>query len=138
MLEAASGRRLQWRSAMQTGNFLAQVREGMRVYDRLHNEIGTVERVQMSDDNPATEEVEAVTPGNLDQRDDSLIDNIAEAFAPDELPEEVRERLLQRGFIRIDSSGLFAADRYVTPDQIMSVSGDALTLKVSRDELMRH
>jgi hypothetical protein len=122
---------------METGNFLAQVREGMRVYDRLHNEIGTVERVQMSDDNPATEEAEAVTPGNLRQREDSLIDNIAEAFAPDELPEEIRERLLQHGYIRIDSAGLFAADRYVTADKIMSVSGDALTLKVSKDELLQ-
>jgi hypothetical protein len=93
--------------------------------------------VQMSDDNPATEEVEAATPGNLRERDDSLIDNIAEVFAPDELPEEVRERLFQQGFVRIDSAGLFAADRYVTPDQIMSVSGDALTLNVSKDELLK-
>ena len=123
---------------MDTGNFLAQVHEGMKVYDRMHNEIGTVDYVQMSDDNPATEEVEAATPGNLRERDDSLIDNIAEAFKPDELPEEVRERLLQEGFIRIDSAGLFAADRYVAADQIMSVSGDELTLKVSKDELVKH
>ena len=123
---------------MDTGNFLAQVHEGMKVYDRMHNEIGTVDYVQMSDDNPATEEVEAATPGNLRERDDSLIDNIAEAFKPDELPEEVRKRLLQQGFIRIDSAGLFAADRYVAADQIMSVAGDELTLKVSKDELIKH
>ena len=123
---------------MDTGNFLAQVHEGMKVYDRMHNEIGTVDYVQMSDDNPATEEVEAATPGKLRERDDSLIDNIAEAFKPDELPEEVRERLLQQGFIRIDSAGLFAADRYVAADQIMSVAGDELTLKVSKDELIKH
>ena len=123
---------------MDTGNFLAQVHEGMKVYDRMHNEIGTVDYVKMSDDNPATEEVEAATPGKLRERDDSLIDNIAEAFSPDELPQEVRERLLQGGFIRIDSAGLFAADRYVAADQIMSVSGDELTLKVSKDELIKH
>ena len=123
---------------MDTGNFLAQVHEGMKVYDRMHNEIGTVDYVQMSDDNPATEAVEAATPGNLRERDDSLIDNIAEAFKPDELPEEVRKRLLQQGFIRIDSAGLFAADRYVAADQIMSVAGDELTLKVSKDELIKH
>jgi hypothetical protein len=122
---------------METANLLPKVREGMKVFDRLHHEIGTVERVQMSDDNPATEEVEAATPGNLRERDDSLIDNIAEVFAPDELPEEVRERLFQQGFVRIDSAGLFAADRYVTPDQIMSVSCDALTLNVSKDELLK-
>ena len=122
---------------MDTGNFLAKVHEGMKVFDRMHHEIGTVERVQMSDDNPATEAVEAATPGKLKERRDTLIDNLAEAFAPDELPEAVRKRLLQQGFVRIDSAGLFAADRYVTPDQIMSVSGDALTLKVSKDELVK-
>lgn len=122
---------------MDTGNFLARVHEGMKVFDRQHHEIGRVERVQMSDDNPATEEVEAATPGDLRQRGDSLLDNIADAFRSDDLPEEIRERLLQQGFVRIDAAGLFAADRYVTPDQIMSVSGDALTLKVSKDELLK-
>jgi hypothetical protein len=121
---------------MDTGNFLTQVHEGMKVYDRLHNEIGKVDRVQISDDNPATEEVEAATPG-LPRERDSLIDNIADVFAPDDLPEEIRERLLQQGFLRIDSAGLFAADRYVLPEQIMSITGDAVTLNVSKDELLK-
>lgn len=123
---------------MDTGNFLAQVHEGMKVYDRLNNEIGKVDRVQISDDNPATEEVEAATPGTLHERDRGLIDNIAAVFSPDELPEEIRERLLQQGFVRIDSAGLFAADRYVLPDQILSVTDDAVTLNVSREELLKH
>jgi hypothetical protein len=122
---------------MDTGNFLARVHEGMKVFDRMHHQIGTVEHVQMSDDNPSTAEAEAATPGKLTARRDALIDNLAEAFVTDELPEEVREKLLQQGFVRIDSAGLFAADRYVTPDQIMSISGDALTLKVSKDELVK-
>ena len=122
---------------MDTGNFLANVREGMKVFDRLQHEIGTVDRVQMSDDNPATPETEQVEAKPLDPRRDSLIDNVAEVFAPDDLPDEVRERLLQQGFLRIDSKGLFAADRYVLPDQILSVSGDAVTLNVSHDELMK-
>jgi hypothetical protein len=122
---------------MQTGNPLMQITKGMKVYDRLHNELGTVERVQMSDDDPSTVEVEAAEPAPIKQRDDTFIDNLAEVFAPDELPEEVRERLLQQGFIRIDSAGLFASDRYVMPDQIMSVSGDEVMLKVSKDELVK-
>jgi hypothetical protein len=32
---------------------------------------------------------------------------------------------------------LFAADRYVLPDQIAGVSGDRVRLKVSRDELIK-
>src|SRR5690606_9379383 len=119
---------------MQTGNILAQIHEGMKVYDRMENEIGTVDRVKMSDDNPATEEVEAVTADEPVRRRDTFLGALADVFSPDELPDVVRERLLQQGFIRIDATGLFAADRYVLPDQIMSVSGDGVTLKVSKDE----
>jgi hypothetical protein len=122
---------------MDSGNFLARVHEGMKVFDRQHHEIGKVERVQMSDDNPATLEVEAATPGNLRQRDDSLIDNIADVFAPDQLPEDVRSRLLQQGFLRLDTKGIFAADRYILPDQIISVTGDEVMLNVSKDELLK-
>ena len=123
---------------MDTGNFLAHVHEGMKVFDRQQHEIGTVDYVKMSDDNPATDEPEQVTAEDDDGRRDSLLNDIAEVFAPDDdLPEEIRERLLQAGFLRVDSKGLLAADRYVMPDQIMSVSGDAVVLKVSRDELMK-
>jgi hypothetical protein len=111
-------------------NYLARIEEGMKVFDREHHHIGNVDRVQMSDDDPATPEVEAAEPASLRQRDDSLIDNIAEAFAPDTLPDEVRERLLQQGFVRID-------DRYVTPDQILSVSDDEVVLNVGKDELIK-
>ena len=122
---------------MQT-NFLARVHEGMKVFDSAHHEIGKVDRVQMSDDDPATRETEAATAGDLRMRKRGFIDDIAEVFNPDELPEDVRNRLLQKGFVRIDANGLFAADRYVTPDQILSVSGDELTLNVSKDELLKH
>ena len=117
-------------------NYLEQVQEGMRVFDRLHHEIGTVDYVRLSDDDPSTVEVEAVEPDRVNRRE-SILDVVADVFRTDGLPDEMRDRLLQQGFIRIDSAGLFAADRYVTPDQIMSVSGDALTLNVSQDELMK-
>ena len=62
---------------------------------------------------------------------------MAEALAPDEMPEEMRDRLLQEGFVRIDSNGLFSADRYVTPDQIQGVSSDGLLLRVTKAELVK-
>jgi len=55
---------------------------------------------------------------------------------PDPLPREVVERLRQHGFIRIDSAGLFASDRYAAAEQIASVSSDGVRLAVSRDELL--
>ncbi|MGV3650472.1 MAG: hypothetical protein ACO1OK_03545 [Devosia sp.] len=118
------------------GNLLRDIREGMSVYDRDQHKIGTVERVKFGDDDPSTPEVEATTSSEP-PRQDSLIENIAEAFAPDDIPEALRQKLLQQGFVRLDTSGLFASDRYILPDQILGVSDDKVTLKVSKDELAK-
>jgi aspartate-semialdehyde dehydrogenase len=123
---------------MQSATTLKFVEEGMKVFDRERHEIGKVEYVQFGDDDPDTPEVEAAAPNTLDDRPRTLVDDIALAFAGDELPEEIRGRLLEQGFVRIDANGLFAADRYVTPEQIDSVSGEGLMLNVSKDELVKH
>ncbi len=123
---------------MQTATNLRSIAEGMKVFDRERHEIGKVEYVQFGDDNPATPEVEAAAPNTLDDRRSTLVGAIADAFGDDDLPEEIRQRLLLQGFVRIDANGLFAADRYVTPEQIASVSADGLMLNVSKDELVKH
>jgi len=123
---------------MQTAATLRFVEEGMKVFDRDRHEIGKVEYVRFGDDDPDTPEVEAAAPNTLDTRQRTLVDDIAAAFgADDDLPEAIRQRLLQQGFVRIDANGLFAADRYIMPDQIDSVSGDGLLLNVSKDELVK-
>jgi hypothetical protein len=122
---------------MQTNPSLRLVEKGMRVFDREHHEIGKVEWVQFGDDDPDTPEVEASGPSDRGE-DDTLIDVMAKAFTVDDVPEEVRDRLLQQGFVRIDADGLFQADRYVMPEQIASVSGDGMTLNVTKDELIKH
>lgn len=118
---------------------LHEVKEGMRVCDRTGDDIGTVRQVflgavsdqaQERGSGPAT----APDPG---WRDASLIDNLAEALSPDDpLPEAVRGRLLRQGFIRIDTDGLFASDRYALADQITSVSDDCVRLSLAKDELI--
>lgn len=118
-------------------NVLRGIHEGMKVFDAKHNEIGRVDWVQFGNDDPSTEEAEASTPGGMERRNDGLIDNIIDAFRVDDLPGVVRERLLMQGFVRIDAAGLFAADRYILPEQIGSVSGDELMLTVEKDELMK-
>jgi hypothetical protein len=119
-------------------NVLRSVHEGMKVYDARNKEIGRVDWVQFGNDNPATPAAEAETvEGSGDPRRDGLIDNVIDAFRVDELPESVRDRLLMQGFVRIDAEGIFAADRYILPDQISSVSDDGLTLKVEKEELVR-
>jgi len=123
---------------MQTAHTLKLIEEGMKVFDRERHEIGRVEYVRFGDDDPTTPEVEAAAPNTLDTGRDTLLDSLAEAFgANDDLPEEIRQKLLQQGFVRIDAKGIFAADRYVTPGQIASVSADGLTLNVSKDELVK-
>jgi hypothetical protein len=112
---------------------------GMRVIDANNNEIGKIDDFRFSEN----EEEPGVTPADLDatdrEGDDSLIGDIARAFAPDDMPEELRERLLREGYIRLDTAGLFAVDRYILPEQIMGLDGDALVLNVTKDELMtRH
>jgi len=122
---------------MQTSASLRFVEQGMRVFDREHHEIGKVEWVQFGDDDPDTLEVEASGP-RRDRDDVNLFDVIAKAFTSDNVPEELRDRLVHQGFVRIDADGLFQADRYVMPDQIDSVSSDGMTLNVTKDELIKH
>ncbi|MFC6489203.1 hypothetical protein [Nitratireductor sp. GCM10026969] len=119
-------------------NILNKVREGMRVFDAQGDEIGTVEWVKMSDEDPTTPETETATPGTSGaRRAVDLTDLIADAFRTDDVPETLQGRLLREGFVRVDAKGLFAADRYILPDQISSVSNERVTLNASRDELVR-
>ena len=122
---------------MQTSASLRFVEQGMRVFDREHHEIGKVEWVQFGDDDPETPEVEASGPSR-GRADDTVLDVIAKAFTNDNVPEELKDRLVHQGFVRIDADGLFQADRYVMPEQIDSVSGDEVTLNVTKDQLIKH
>lgn len=117
----------------------ADIREGMDVYDSTGARIGKVEDFMASDEDPATPAPEVVDVGDADRvPQGDLAHILARAFAPDDaLPREVQEKLLREGFVRIDAAGLFAADRYITPDQIASASEDRLTLTVPRDALIK-
>jgi len=111
---------------------------GMRVFDSAHNEIGKIDDFKFSEN----EDQPDVEPGDLDAADrgmqqGGLIQDLAEAFTSDGMPEVLRERLLSEGYIRLDSNGLFAADRYILPEQIASASDDEVVLTVDKDELLK-
>lgn len=114
-----------------------EIYKGMKVFDRTQKHIGKVDDFRFSEN----EESPDLQPAELDatdrRRDDSLAENIAQAFGADELPEVLRDRLLREGYIRLDTAGLFAADRYILPDQIASTTADAVILNVSKDELIK-
>lgn len=122
---------------MHTAPSLRHVEEGMKVYDRERHEIGTVDYVRFGEDDPSTPDIEAASLSAEPETEHSLLDDVARAFVGDELPDEIRQRLLQQGFVRLDAAGLFSADRYIAADQIASVSEEGLTLNVSKDELIK-
>jgi hypothetical protein len=113
------------------------IHTGMTVLDIDRKEIGKIEDFKFSEN----EDQPDVTPADIDgtdrQPDDSLIADVARAFAPDDLPETLRDRLLTEGYVRLDTKGLFAADRYILPEQIISSTGDELMLNVRKDDLMK-
>jgi hypothetical protein len=68
----------------------------------------------------------------------SLLEDFAKSISPnDPVPKEMRQRLLRRGFIRIDCTGIFASDRYAIADQIANVSHDQVTLTTTREALLK-
>lgn len=127
-------------SATGAGGILLSVRDGMHVHDVNDKHIGHVEFVYFGAANDdAVEASDGMnTPVDMGLRDhNSLVDLAARAFAGDGLPEVLRNRLLHNGFIRVEGEGLFSSDRYVTPEQIASISDDKVHLNVTRDQLVK-
>jgi hypothetical protein len=121
-------------------HMLTRIYEGMTVYDSAGEKIGTVERIYFGEVSQEADERGGgpETATSPDRGESWLIEDVAKAiFVGDRVPEPLRQRLLRHGFIRIDSAGLFAADRYVTPGQIADVSDDRVTLRVTRDQLIK-
>jgi hypothetical protein len=127
-------------AATQTNGVLAQVYEGMGVYDRTGRKLGTVETVYLGE-LIETDDAYGQDPATLsvrEKREVSLIEDFARAIAITErVSDPLRERLLSQGFMRIDSRGLFVVDRYALPEQIDSVSDGRVMLRVNRDELIK-
>jgi len=115
------------------------VHEGMRVYDSAMDAIGHVETFRLGDeeaDRPGPEGA-GVSPVLQEDRR-TLAGILADVFRPDDgLPEELQEKALREGFVRLDADGLFAADRYIFPEHIDRVEGDRLVLSVRREDLLR-
>jgi hypothetical protein len=121
-----------------SNTILNQVQEDMPVCDRAGDKIGKVRQVFLGAVSNKMDQRGAgpATASVPEQRDETLVDFVAEAFADKPLPDVLRERLLRQGFIQIDTSGLFASDRFAFADQIQSVMEDCVRLSVSKDELI--
>jgi hypothetical protein len=110
---------------------------GMRVYDSEHREIGTVDGLKYPE-NAIAPDVEPATLDAADEREDkTILGVVADAFGREEVPEPLRSQLLRDGYIHLDANGLFAADRYILPEQIARLEPDGIQLNVTRDALIK-
>lgn len=117
---------------------LHAIHEDMPVYAADGDKIGEVEQVHFGATAGTNAPVAAEPSQTVSDRDpDGPIEWIAEAFHTDRVPEEMRQRLLVNGFVRLDADRLFASDRYILPDQIASVNEDGVYLTGSFDDLMK-
>ena len=122
-----------------TMNMLSHIHEGMEVYDLQNNRLGKIEDLyfgaEAADDQEAGTGV--VTAPNRDQRENSLVDDIAQAFVGlDNMPEVVKARLRREGFIKVGATGLFSWARYILPQQIAKVD-EHVHLNVTGAALIR-
>lgn len=117
-------------------NMLKTIAEGMKVYNNKGAEVGKVEFIHFSEAHGPQNAVAAAPPDEPAQA--GLTDFIRQMFGADKLPEEIRERLLMHGFIRLDSAKLFGSDRYVMFDQIAKVDSRGVYLAVEdTDDLLK-
>ncbi len=112
---------------------LANVKEGMAVYDNTDSHIGTVKDIYFG---TGSDEAEAYTTQNVIGPDGGgIAPDIAETFgAGHELPDEIQKRLLTHGYVRIDRG--VGSDYYAMADQVTGASDDSVHLSVSKDELV--
>jgi hypothetical protein len=123
-------------------SILKHVRQGMEVKDSADQRIGTVKDVYFGADSDEMMKhgAGAATAPDPSVRKDSLVDDVARGLFDvdgENLPEEMRQRLLNEGYIRIDTAGLFRSDRFILPEQIARVDGDHVHLNVSTDSLLK-
>lgn len=113
---------------------LTYVQKSMTVYDRQGAKVGKVNFVYPGVNDDYLTEWNIVPGTSVDE--DLLPDEVRDALPEDRVPAEVRERLLQMGFVKINT-GLLATDRYALPEQIESVRSDSVYLSVDENDTLK-
>ena len=125
----------------QNRSVLRRITTGMTVYDVNGDKVGTVEDLYFGADadDPQGYGTGAATTGmpRTTATNGLVEDVIRGLFADDNMPETLRNRLLNEGFIQIEPGTLFGADMFATPDQIAGASSDGVRLNVEAQSLVR-
>jgi len=117
-------------------NILLRVSEGMVVYDHDGDHVGSVSTMYLGASTVEAGDYEIPAPTNSEPpaRDASIIDNVIGAFTDyDQIPVELRERLMHDGYVRINRGGLFGSDGFVLPEQIATITKDQVRLNIDKD-----
>lgn len=118
-----------------------RIYEGMTVYDREGEVVGTVQVVYFG--GASKEAVERVL--NADQAPEVAMSESDESnFNANEVPKELRARMMRQGYILVTGPDLTGIKRFLTSEQIEGVFSeevegvvkDAVRLRVTRSELL--
>ena len=113
-----------------------EIHKGMTVRDNANQEVGIVNEFRFSEN----EDTPEIDPADIDGTDRphnlSIIQQFAQALVPNDLPDELRDRLLMEGYVCVHASGPFGGRLFVLPGQILAATDGSLTLSVSKAELI--
>jgi hypothetical protein len=110
---------------------MAHVNAGMRVVDRIGDDVGTVKLVRMGDPQAVTSEGQGGVGGPLD-----AVAGLVGESEPD-VPAQFAAQLLRTGYLKIDCSGVFAGDAYAPADEVAAVRDDTVHLSSVRGSLVK-
>jgi len=118
-----------------------RVSEGMMVYDREGEVVGTVQVVYLGG---ASEEAIKKALKSHEASDVTTSESDESDFDANEVPLELRRRLMEKGYVLIQGPDLTGAKRYLTPEQIEGVFSeevdgvftDVVRLRITRGELL--
>ena len=108
-----------------TTALVSEIHEGMTVWDKTGNKVGTVL---------------LAFPGEGDHLDEAATtEEVRHAVASGRLHGVVQQRLLSYGFIKLRTGSLFPGTRFVLPEQVAEVDSDEqkVYLSVDGDELVK-
>jgi hypothetical protein len=114
-------------------NWLNEVAVGMPVYDSQGHDTGTVAYVHLGVNGDAA--TWSFAPG-VGSYEDSLPAEVRDMIPRDLEPPEIRQRMLQLGFLKISSGGISSLAHFALPEQIEHVNEDGVRLTVSRTRLL--
>jgi hypothetical protein len=121
------------------GGLAREIHKGMRVFDLTQTEIGIVDEMSFSDEDPSIPGSEGPSLDGADGNgQSSLMGNVAKALGAESMPRIERERLVAEGYVSVDGGdGVFDADRLVLASQIERIAHDQIFLNVGRSQLFK-